>query len=293
MPKKRVLIVAVITTVIAIVLSGAWWYWQRPEKVVSDALEKLAQAQTQQFSVNMLLENATATTRLLGEQGQVEVYINGSFARQQDKRDSVAMEITLTSKTESVSVQIEGEMRFIEEQAYILIKKAPQAVPVVAQLKGAWIKLPRGGQQTTNQEVSDEQLFSAVTRQGNEKIGGIPAKKYQATATASAVLRLLDSVADILGTKLTEEQIQGIRQSLTEVQEVPAEFWITPWTHELQQLRTILTVPRGNTIRFTLTLNNRNKPVEIAAPEGAMTIEEALRAATPQQVPQSAQQPNQ
>ncbi len=293
--QRRYWIGIVAIALFAAAAGSFWWFWQRPIKVISDAFASLADADTQQFSAAVLLENATATTQLLGEQGQVELNIDGSFARQDDKRDSLTMTVALTSKTESVSVQIEGEMRFIDEHAYILIKKAPQAVPLLAQLKGTWIRLPRGGQQTAPKVETNDQLFANIARQRRERIADATTNKYQATATTTAVLRLLDGIADLLGTRLTEEQIVGIRQSLAEVKEVPVELWITPLTHELKQLHTTFTVSGGNTVSFTLALNDRNEPIDMAVPEGAVTLEEMLRAAipqpTPQPTPQSTPQP--
>jgi hypothetical protein len=285
--QKRLL--GLILLIVVIAGASLWWYWQRPTKVVDDALAQLGTADTQHFHAVVVLENAAATQQILGEQGQVELNIDGVFARQPEKRDALAMNIALTNKTESVSIQLEGELRFIEEQAYLLIKKAPQVVPLLAHIKGTWIRLPRGGQQKERETPTPEQLFTNINRQGTEKVADATARKYRAVATGAAVLHLLDGIAELLGTQLTEDQIAGIRQSLGEVQEMPVELWITPWKHELKQLKTVLAVPGGNTINFTLTLQERNKPADITVPEGNVTLEETLQTAIAQQAPSTQQ----
>lgn len=282
---KRGLLITIIGTGALLLLLGAgvWWAIQRPTKVVQDAFEGLATAKTEHFTAVVLLENTETTTQLLGEQGQMELRIEGEFERRENERDALAMMISLVSKTESVTVQVQGQMRFIGDEAYLLITKAPQALSPLAQLKNTWLRLPRGGEQTDEVKRSTEQLFTNIKREGKEKIGSATTNKYAATATADAIVSLLDGIADIFGTNLTNEQIAGIQQSLTGVDNIPVELWITPLGHELKQVKTVLAIPGSNTVDFTLTLSDQNKQAAIEAPESSQTIEEVLQAAVAQQ----------
>lgn len=251
--------------------------WQRPTRVVTRAVENLGKAQTQRFHTTIALTNPQATEQFLGSQGTVEIKLNGAFARETEGRPALVSDVIVSAKTESITVQLEGELRFIEDQAYVFVKTAPPTIPVLAQLKGKWLTFPRGGAVAGETTAPEGPLFVEVKRAGRETIEGVSTTKYSAQATTAAVIEMMDGIAQLLGTQLTNDQIANLRNNLTQAENVPVELWATPWKNELKQLRVALDTPGGNAIQYTITFLDPNKQLEIAAPEGAVSIEQALQ----------------
>ena len=263
--------------ILAAVLIGAVFVWNRPKLVVADAIRQLAEAETAHFSTTLSLGNTEATKQILSEEGAVTLELNGIFARQEDAQDNLQAEVALTTKTESISIGAEGEFRFIGDKTYMYIKKAPKVFPILSQVKGNWIELPRGGTTAQDDTVpSDEVLFTSVKRGGSEEINGERTTRYQVIASSAAVVRLMDGIAQVLGTSLTQDQIDNLRSSFAGVDKVPLQIWVKPLTHQLRQLKTSIAVPGGNTIDFTLQVSDLNRKVSITTPENPQTFEELL-----------------
>src|SRR5581483_9113605 len=113
--------------VLLLIVVGLWWYQQRPERVVNEALANLAAAQTEQFQATATVANNAATKKLLGEQGQVQLDLSGAFKKQATAA-ALRSTVAVTIKTDTLSVQLAGEARFIGDTAYLMITKVPNAV---------------------------------------------------------------------------------------------------------------------------------------------------------------------
>lgn len=265
---------------IAVVLIGIIVYFNRPSRAAERAVDKLAFANTGSFIATVQLENAQATQQVLGEQGAVEITLDGVFARsnKEGERDRLQADVIVTTKTESVSVTLEGETRFINDKAYVYIKKSPPVFGALTQLKGQWLELPRGQTTQPAKATLPDDLFSGVQRIGTETIDGEPVVKYSAVANEAAVVRMMDSFASLLGTRLTDAQVNNIRGSVQKVGQVPVELWIRRWGSDLRKLAALIDVPGGNKMRFTLRLKDVNTPVDITAPEQAVPLNEAVAA---------------
>ena len=259
-----------------LILAGLWW-WQRPSRVVTAAVEKLGAAQTQQFKADLQLANAPAGEALLGQPSEVQLLLQGAFERKADQRDSLTSAVQLITATEGLTLRVEGETRFIGDQAYVRIISSPPTFPVLVQLKDTWLSLPRGADSSASEARLPEQLFTEVDRVGSEKVNDRRATKYSAQATSEAVVQLLDSIADLLGTRLTDEQINNIRQSVAGGSTVPIDIWVSPVSRELIKLAATLTIPGSNTIGFTFEPSARNEPVDISVPENPVSLETALQ----------------
>ncbi len=270
MRRRYLIIFTVIIT--AAILAAVWW-WRRPERVVTAAVVKLADAKTQRFTADLTIANSGAAQQVLGQPATVVMRLNGAFARRESERDALTADVELVTETEGITLRVEGTTRFIGDKAYVHITTAPATFPLLAQLKDQWIELPRGGQSNDNSAASGDELFSTVDRGSRTKIAGDWVTVYNANATGQAVIRLLDGIADVLGTRLTAEQIDGIRQAVAADATVPVEVWATPWTHELRRLSASLPVPNQTTISFVLTLAERNQAQDIAVPANAQTLE--------------------
>jgi len=257
--------------VAVIVVLAALWYWQSPQRVATAAARGLGQADTQHFDAEIKIGNTEATTNLLGEAASVSLQVAGVFDRQEAGRDSLDADIILVTESESVSLKVEAEAKFIGDEAYVKINKSPAAFPALVELKGQWLVLPRGGDDNLGHTPGgSEALFTNVKRAG--------AGHLTAEATPAAFVSLLDNIANLLGTNLTAGQIDNIRSSLNQVDTVPVELDISSFSHELQQLSTTLNMPNQNTVEFTLALSERNQPTEITVPEGAKSLGELLGA---------------
>ncbi len=264
------------------VISFIWWR-QRPMRVVEEAAQKLVEAQTQRFSSVVKIENSQATKDILGEQATVELAVDGVYARQKDARDSVDAHVVLTTKTESVTLLVEGNIKFIGDKAYFEITKAPLAFPALVQLKGMWVEIPRGAGVADSKLKSDEKLFTEVKRGRTWEGQGKKARVYQVTATRAAVILTLDGIAKILGTHLSDAQIGSIRDGIASTDTVPVEMAIAPWQRELYQIKTATKVPgNNNNVSVEINFSDRDKKVEIAVPEGARKLEDL---ATPDSQP--------
>ncbi len=263
--------------------AGALLFWAyRPAAAVERAFTKLQAATTADFVTHLQLENNASTQQLLGEEGSVDIDLAGQWERQ-DGPDALATHITLTTQTKSLQITIAGELRLIEDKLYLLITTTPQAFPALVQLKDQWIVMDRGATAETAPVIADTStLFTSVDRRGVEKIGDTSTVHYVAPASNEAVVSFMDSLAGILGTSLSEEQINQIRTSVTDIETIPLDLWIARWGSDLKQLKTALTVPGGNAVQFTLQFNALNQPVQIAAPTDARSLEEILQATTPQ-----------
>lgn len=271
MPKKTFYIV--LATVILLALIGLYVYTQRPARAVSNAIQKLGQAETSHFRAEIALDQAPAAQALLKEATGLTIVLDGSFDRKGTERDSLASDITINAKSDSVSLDLNGEMRLIGDQAYLLVKTAPSAIPVLAALKDKWVELPRGGQVAAATTSSESPLFQAVQRLGREEVNGQSTVKYEAIATEPGVVALMNNIAGMLGTALTDDQIGQLRNNLSGIQNLPITLWITPLSHELVQLQAQL--PNG-AVRYTLTFSDRNQSVDHTVPDGAKPVNDIL-----------------
>lgn len=263
----------IVLAIALLVIIGSLSYWMWPSRVVNVATTKLAQARSHRFSTVIELENSETTSQVLGEQGTVEIKLDGAFERKENQPDSLASDIVLAIKTESVSLQLEGEMRFIEDKAYLLVEKAPAALPGLAQLKGQWIELPRGGNESASEDArGSSQLFTDIQTSGRGKVAGVRTTQYEMTATDTAIVNMMDNVAGLLGTTLTADQITNIQQNATQIEHVPVTMEISFFSQEIRQLSTVLDMPTGNKIQISLTLTDRNQPVDIEVPSDAVPL---------------------
>lgn len=248
----------------------------RPARVVNRAVSDLAAAQTGAFVATIELSNAQAAVPVLGEPGTVEIKLTGVFARSNEEqaRDRLQADVVVTTKSDSVTITLEGEVRFIDDQAYVLIKKTPAGA--LGQLKGVWLELPRG--KTTEAATQDmsQELFTDIRRVGVDRVADATTVKYTAIAREVAVVRMMDGVAELLGTRLTEAQIQEIMMSVQRAGQVPTQLWIDRWGTQLRQLAATVDVPGGRAMRFVLTMTAINPKTNITVPENAVPISEAV-----------------
>lgn len=264
----KILAFIVIVAVVAFVL-----FWMRPAKVVEKSFDKLANSRTQTFSAVISVSNPQASVDILGEQASIELNVSGKFKRENDKRDSVDAVVKLSTKTETTTMMIEANTRFIGEQAYFQIIEAPATFPSLAQLKGQWIELPRGMQKDVSELPASSKAFLEIETGENKEIDGVEVKTYKVMATAAAVVRMLDSMASILGTHLTAEQISNIQLGVAAAETLPVELAITPWSREIRQIKSSTVVPGSdNTMSIEFTFRDRNQSVEITVPENAQTL---------------------
>jgi len=271
MNRKLMLLVVVVLVLAA---GGAVLYINRPSAVAERALATLAKATTADFSARLNVANSTSTQQLLGEEGTVDIGLQGQWKRE-DGPDSVATHVALTTQTPSVSVKIEGEVRLIADKIYWQITTTPQAFPALVRLKDQWVMIGRD-EAPKREAAADRQkpVLADVRRVGVESIGGVSTVHYKAVASEQTMIAFMDGLAEVLGTSLSQAQIDQIKTSVAKVQSVPLDIWVPQWGNEPKQLRVSLAVPDGNTVQFTLTFDSLNKPVKIAAPAGAKTLQE-------------------
>lgn len=267
------------------VVGGALLYGQRPTRVAEAAITTLSEARTARFTATLELENAQATQQQLGELGTVEITLDGVFERRDNEPDAIAADVAFATKTESISVTVDGEVRFVGDKAYLNIEKTPPTFAALNQLKGQWLFFERGASPEAATAHEAAPPFVSVTRRGMGDVQGEQVVVYDAVATDEAVITMMDGIAELLGTRLTQDQITDLRDSVTKVSQVPVELKVRRWSNELRQLSTVLEVPGGNTVRFTLTPKELNTPVEITAPDGAVSISEAVAVLQQQATP--------
>lgn len=269
---KRIVIRAAVVF-LAVAVMGLVFYWTRPSRVVDAAVTKLANSDSQHFIANISVTNPAASMDILGEKASIDLLINGQFKREADTRDSLDATVQLTTKTETVTMLVEANTRFIGDQAYFQITKAPPSLPVLAKLKNIWIELPRGAQQESATLPDNEPVFVEVNGGSRQDLDGTTVKIYQATATSAAVIRMMDAIAQVLGTHLTASQIENIQQGIANAATVPVELAITPWSNEVRRISLDTTVPgSNNNMSIELKLTGRNQPGEIAIPPDAKKL---------------------
>jgi len=270
--KKRLYIIIAVPLIIIVALL---YVWQRPSFVVNRAFEKLSHSRTESFNGHIAITNLQATQSLIGEGASLNINYDGVFERT-SPRNSLKTHILLSTDTDSVTMRIEGDIIFIDNDAFIRISKAPPAIPVLSQLKDQWIKTNRGGGETASQLDENEPLFSNVKETGQADVNNRTVTTYEISTSTTAVLHFLDQVADILGTRLTADQVANFRNNVSSAQEITTTVGVSKWTHTLHSINTSITMPTGNTVTFTLNLNNRNKEVEISPPEQALSLQDII-----------------
>ncbi|MDP3997850.1 MAG: hypothetical protein Q8P73_05120 [bacterium] len=268
MRKTRFMLLLVV---IAAAFAATYYFYFRPDVVARRAVSKLSDVKTAAFTSQLTLNNDTATQNLIGEPGTVEINLDGVFDRGQNP-SSVNTNFDVNIKSESVSVQIAGQLELIGDQLYFIINKTPSIFPSLVAIKGQWLSIPRGNATTPPANSATGDLFTQVKPDGSEKISGTSTARYQTIATTDAVIQMMDGIANTLGTQLTDAQINSIRDSVTSAGNIPVELWITPWSNDLKQISATLNVPGGNTTQFTLTFKNTNQLVSINPPESATPL---------------------
>lgn len=256
------------TLIVAGLLLAFFYIYQHPRAVAERAVRHLAATPKQQFTADLQLQNSPATQAALKEKGTVEVHLQGTYDRSV-ARPALASAVDVTIKTESVSLQVSGEARLREDKFYLLISKIPPLWPVLQNLKGQWVELPRGGHQESDANVNSGQLFLSVKRLGNNQ--------YQALATQAAVVRFMNTLAEIMGTELSNQQLTELQRGIGQFEQLPVTLTITPFSHRLKRLETTITPPNGNNVHFVLQLKPETKAATITVPDGAVTLESALK----------------
>jgi hypothetical protein len=272
-------IVALSLLLVLLLVAGGWWYVRRPERVVNLALSRADAATSHAFTSTLALANNEQTKNLLGEEGKLELNLDGVYQQGPANATELESKVFASIVTESVTVQLTGEVRLIGGQAYFLINKAPAALPFLQPFKGRWIQLPP---RTTDTQPllssgSGDPILSEINFLGKEEVADQPTNHYQAQASRTAVIHFLNKLASLLGSSLSSEQLAELNTTTQDISDLPLDLWITPYSLELRRLATALSAPSGNIIDLTLTLTKPNQPVSVTTPEGAVPIEEVLR----------------
>jgi len=270
-PKQLLILVVVI-----VIITGLLFYLRRPSRLTGLALNKAAAATSHHFVTKVVLANSQQTQSILGEEAQIEITLDGAYRRAENQAAAIQSNINMSIATDSVTVGLTGEARLIDDKTYIFITKSPPLFPILQKLKGQWIELPRGQQSLTTPAPSQAELLTDVTYLTQEEISDESTHKYQAQASQAAIVSFMDNLARLLGTNLTDDQINQLRSSTTEVTQVPVEIWLTPLTSDLRQLKSSLTIPGANTVETIITLTDRDQPVEILPPENFVSLEQAV-----------------
>ncbi len=256
----------------------AIYFWQRPSFVVNRSFQKLAYSRTQSFDGHIMLTNLEATQSLIGEGASLNVNFDGVFERT-SPRNSLKTHILISTDTDSVTMRIEGDIIFINEDAFIRITKAPPTIPLLSQFKNQWIKTNRGGEETDSQLKDDELLIKNIRKTGKTEVNDNSVTTYEISTSTTAVLHFLDQIASILGTRLTAEQVNNFKNNVSNAEDIKTTVGVSKWSHSLHLVNTSITMPGGNTVVFTLHLNNRNKKVDISPPDQARSLEEIINTA--------------
>lgn len=290
MRKTRIALI-ILLLLLLVVGVGAYAYWYRPQAVVQRAIAQLGKTNTAHYQAKVTFESSPAAGQGQTDNGSVEVDLDGAYERAVQGKDSITANAQLLSKAEGIAVTTEGEARLIGDKVYFLIKTTPSTLPALVALRGQWIELPRNDGAGSDEAKSLPITFANVSWPKREKIDSAGVSVYQANAAPDTIIRLMDELAGVLGTSLTSEQINSLRQSISQMKEIPVSIAVTPWRNELKQIKIALPGTSTSSVQAILTFKDRNKPVSIEKPEKAMTLEQ-LRASmqspspTPSPAPQ-------
>lgn len=256
-----------------LIMVGMYAYARQPSRAVSNAVSKLASARTQHFHAVIALEKNPAIQSLVAEATSMTVTLDGSWKREPDSATSLVSDITMNTKSEAITLEMGGQLRLIGDKAYLLVAKAPAAVLMLAKLKDQWAELPRGNAPQNPAPSASGPLFQDVKSGRREKIDGQTTIKYETHVTEQGMIRFMDNLASILGTRLTDQQIENLRANLKNVDSLPVTLWVTPWSQELVQLE--VQVPES-AVRYTISFSGRNRAVSHEIPPDARPIRDIL-----------------
>lgn len=281
---RPVIIRLVILALVLAALAAGLWYYNRPSAVVSRAFDRLSSTQTADFTASAEISNTIATQQLLGEPGTVSLSLAGRFDRSAQPLPAADSQVDLSASTDSVRVDAGGSVRLIANKLYFKLDRLPGSLPGLAGAKGQWFSLTRTGD-APQSSVPSGPLFTSVRQAGWEKLNSSLALKYHVDATPAAVIRFFNSVAAILGTRLTQQQITTLQANVSSLKTVPVDIWVSPITGRFRQLQTELAIPNANTARLTLTLEPLAGPLQIEPPSSAAPLDQPSPAATPPAAP--------
>lgn len=272
---KKGLIVAIILLFV-LVLAGFWRY--RPNAVVARAADKLAAAKTAAFRSQVVIKSQTAQ----GQANETQIKLDGAYDKSNVQGSMPYLQTAFNGdiKTTGMTLNVAGEARLLD-QAYIHIAQAPPLLPAIAQLQGKWIALPRNEAPAIT-APADQKLFEDVDWKGIGGVDGRITLHYRAKATAAAITGLLDNIAAIIGTSLTQEQLKNIADSVTQAGNVPLDVWVSPFTNQIKKIAAEILLPNNSSFALTLSFSNENKLVSIEKPEGAVLLQQLSQTPSPE-----------
>lgn len=269
---------AAIFVIIIICLAAGTYAWTRPQFVLQQSIENVADANTGEFTTLISVQNIQSLSQYLGGEAQVDIALDGTFSKVKDGRDALQSNVIVTAKTATVTLTFEGETRFVDDKAYIQVTSAPEGIEGISELRNKWLELPRGSQNPDIAEYPQGPLFADIVKEGKQEVSGVSTTHYQAKATDAFLVRVVDGVAQLLGTRLTEDQVASLRASFTESTQLPIDIWATPITHQLKQAHATLAAPSGGAATYTVGIKALDTDVNITAPEGAIPLQQILNA---------------
>ena len=225
----------------------------------------------------------------------IRLELSGQTARGQSSVANVGGRFS-ASTTGEQAFSVGGEFRMVNGLRYVRLSEVP-TVPGfnTAALKNVWIQMAGDmtdllGEQAAPDALTEEQikkfeklfldtdLFSEVTKVGEEVVRGQSTNMYQVILDAEAIAGMAEQAALIQAKTFSAEDKQDVLDAVAQLNMVPGKLWIGASDDLLY--RTQFTMKKeGESGQGTVTveLYDFNKPVEaISAPEGAKSLESVI-----------------
>lgn len=273
----------IIILIVLVAIGIGVWYVEQPDRVVAQATKNLSEAKTGNYTATFTLENVADTQAALGEAGSVVVGLDGVYSRPNKGPLNLDGKINVTAKTNSVSVQGDGQLKMINDKIYLLLNNIPPTLAPFAPLKGQWLSFDRGTVAEAPQTTPLSLPFQSVKRISTERIDGVTAVKYRATLSTDGVIALADGLNyQLRGNHLTPDQVNSLKTNLASQSATPIDIWVQQWTHRLKQIGLTTDAPNGSKVKVVIKIRSLNQPVTITKPEGARSLQDVLQSSQPE-----------
>ena len=286
-PRRRWLIIVLIVAIITL-LTISWFALARPQTAVRRALDHITTAQTADFVATLEVSDFALVQQLAQEPGDLTLMFDGAFDRTDPDNTLVSTQVTITSQTDSLSVDLKGETRLLADKVYFYLDTVPPFFTNLTPFKGRWFSFPRGQSQATansdtNSHNDDSEQTNSTpavtitnaTKVGRDTVNNTSTVKYTATISPEGIISLSDTIGRILGTQLSTDQIKQLQANIADVEAIPVTIWVTSWSHQLKQLEATLQTPQSDSrTTFAIIINDTNQSVEITAPEEAIALDQ-------------------
>ncbi|HOI60389.1 MAG TPA: hypothetical protein PKU93_03645 [Candidatus Pacearchaeota archaeon] len=314
-PNKKVKVILFIALVLIFVASsvfGYFYYFKSPQKIVEGMIKNMMEVKSLDYTGQILTQVEAMDQEdfifLKKEVGDFSLSVNGSFDI--NDLDNIKLMSIISASSSFFEGKAGLETRATDNVYYFKINSIPETlVPMdLSSLENKWIKIDLNeiknyakesgfteevDEFERQQEIANEKVEQVkgaikkaniyiVTEASNSEIDGKPAYRYKFTLSKDNIINLLLEISRIMeNNSFTDEEINGFKEALKDIEMPTGEIWIGK--EDLLLYRIIakfnLNDPKSaikTKTEMLFDFNNHNKEIGVDVPSSTKTFEEAM-----------------